>query len=289
MKNAIKALLNKTNALVLTGVVVGAGATYGGITLYNNYKTNGTNQINITDQTHQYGSKFGRHKSDRNKQGMHGDCNSYVNTLPKQDLSKQEIEDIMHMREEEKLARDIYLALYEKWGIQAFKNIANSEQRHMDAIKSLIDKYNLNDPVTNDKQGVFTDKRLQELYTQLVNQGSKSEVEALKVGATIEDLDIYDLNAAIQKTDNQDIKYVYNNLRNGSYHHMQAFVGLLNDRGENYKPQYITQEEFNKIMSGELGKRGGNHNHGSQRNTPRAFNKNRRPYRRLRQLSNFRG
>ncbi|MEO2154237.1 MAG: DUF2202 domain-containing protein [Nanoarchaeota archaeon] len=119
----------------------------------------------------------------------------YVMQLPKQPLDEQEINDIEHMREEEKLARDVYLTLYNKWGLSIFKNIARSEQNHMNAVKVLIEKYNLEDPVeeTGDEIGKFENPELEKLYNELVEKGSQSIKDALEVGATIEDLDIYDL------------------------------------------------------------------------------------------------
>jgi hypothetical protein len=178
-----------------------------------------------------------------------------VFTMPYESLSPLEKSSLLKMREEEKLARDIYLALYETWGIPVFNNISDSEQKHMDAVKSLIIKYGLNDSVINDKRGEFTNPELKKLYEKLVEQGKSSIAEALKVGAIIEDLDIYDIDEAILKSDNTDIVFVFGNLRKGSENHMRAFIYQLNNYGISYTPQYISQEEFNKIKEG-------NHNSG---------------------------
>ncbi len=166
------------------------------------------------------------------------------------DLSDAEIADLLHMREEEKLARDVYLTLYDQWGAQVFSNIARSEQMHMDTIGTLLNAYGLDDPVaqTADQRGVFTDPDLQNLYNQLVEQGSSSLVDALTVGATIEDLDIKDLDEAIARTTHDDIKNAYENLRMGSEHHMQAFVSNLRANGADYSPQYISADTFQSIL-----------------------------------------
>ncbi|AAB98756.1 TPA: DUF2202 domain-containing protein [Methanocaldococcus jannaschii] len=173
----------------------------------------------------------------------------YISSLPKQPISEEEKEGLIEMREEEKLARDVYLTLYNKWKLQIFKNIAESEQTHMDAVKYLLEKYNIPDPVKNDSIGVFSNPKFEELYKKLVEKGDKSEVDALKVGATIEDLDIADLEKWINKTDNEDIKFVYENLMKGSRNHMRAFVRMLNNYGSNYTPQYISKEEYEEIIS----------------------------------------
>ena len=103
--------------------------------------------------------------------------------IPASDLSPEEAAALLFMREEEKLARDVYNTLYEIWGQPTFTNIAASEQAHMDEIKLLLDRYSLADPAL--EPGSFTDPSLQALYDQLVAQGSVSLAEALKVGASI--------------------------------------------------------------------------------------------------------
>ena len=104
--------------------------------------------------------------------------------------------------------------------------------------------------VVSDERGIFTNPDIARLYGDLVVIGSKSEIDALKVGATIEDLDIRDLEEFLEKTNNPDIRLIYENLKRGSYNHLRAFVGLLNSRGENYEPQYISQEEYESIIQG---------------------------------------
>ncbi len=174
-----------------------------------------------------------------------------VSQMPYEELSQAEKDYILKMREEEKLARDVYLTLYEVWGSQVFLNISGSEQTHMDAVKTLIDKYGLTDPMTSNDRGVFSDSKLKELYDSLVAKGKESITEAFKVGATIEDLDIYDLDEAIVKSDNMDVVFVFENLRKGSENHMRAFVSQLERYGLSYTPQYISQEEYETIISSE--------------------------------------
>ncbi len=183
----------------------------------------------------------------------HSNTNSYftnpVYTAPVASLTDEEKEALLKMRQEEKLARDVYLTLYEKYGLRVFANIAKSEQRHTDMVKYLLTKYWLEDPITDDTVGVFKDQSFTDLYNQLVAQGSQSVVDALKVGATIEDLDIKDLEDELTLTDKADLQTVFTNLKYGSYNHMRAFVRLLQAYGSDYQPQYISQEEFDSILA----------------------------------------
>ena len=175
--------------------------------------------------------------------------NSVVKNLPNQELSIDEINGLLLMREEEKLARDVYLTFYDKWNLRIFSNIAKAEQTHTNAVKVLLDKYGIEDPVKDDTRGVFTDKHLQDLYNKLVARGNASLMDALMVGATVEDLDIFDLENLLSKTDNKDIKIVYKNLTKGSRNHLRSYVSQIERNGGTYKAQYLTEDEIKKIVS----------------------------------------
>ncbi|MGF2410788.1 DUF2202 domain-containing protein [Ferruginibacter sp.] len=175
-----------------------------------------------------------------------------ISMLPIESLSTAELNTLSLMREEEKLARDVYITLYNKWGVNIFTNISKSEQTHMDAILMLLNKYGLPDPVGSNAIGVFSNATLQNLYTQLVEQGSISLLDAYKVGATIEDLDIFDLNSALTTIDNQDIRLVYDNLTKGSRNHMRSFYKNILSLGSTYTPQYISQAAFDAIISSAM-------------------------------------
>ena len=140
-------------------------------------------------------------------------------------LTDSEIEHITHIREEEKLARDVYLKLSEKYQAPIFLNISESEQRHMDAVKGLIAKYGLDDPVKEDTIGVFTNQIFKELYIHLVAKGNESYCAALQVGIDIEELDIEDIKFALVDVTAKDVTRVFNNLLSGSYNHLSAFIG----------------------------------------------------------------
>ena len=138
-------------------------------------------------------------------------------------LTDAEIHHITYMREEEKLARDVYLTLYDVWEVPIFANISASEQRHMDALKRLIIKYDFVDPVIDDTVGAFTNPVFAQLYKDLVEQGQESYCEALQVGIYIEVLDIDDIEGMLTDVEAKDVIRVFNNLLSGSYNHLSAF------------------------------------------------------------------
>jgi hypothetical protein len=141
-------------------------------------------------------------------------------------ITSTDAANILFLKQEEKLARDVYQALYEKWGHTTFANIKVSEQRHMDAVDGLIARYRLTDP-TPPEAGQFTYTELQELYAQLIAKGELSLKDALEVGVLIEDLDIEDIQEMLDATTVSVIRRVLTNLQNGSYNHLAAFNNAL--------------------------------------------------------------
>jgi hypothetical protein len=156
---------------------------------------------------------------------------------------------LLIMREEEKLARDVYLTLGDMWGLPIFTNIASSEETHTNAVEVLLNRYSLVDPVVDDAVGVFTNQEIQKLYDTLTAQGSESLLAALIVGATIEDLDIDDLDNAMAQNTKEDIEVVYQNLQKGSRNHLRAFVRQIERNDGTYAPQYISVADYNNIIS----------------------------------------
>lgn len=162
-------------------------------------------------------------------------------------LSDNEAADLTFQREEEKLARDVYQTLYSKWGAIIFSNIARSEQRHTDTLKKMLDKYNLPDPALP-TIGDFTNPDLQTKYGSLVADGQLSYVDGLYIGATIEEIDMIDIQQALDATRRLDLRTAYQNLLEGSKNHLRAFVAGLASQGIIYEPKFISKELYDSII-----------------------------------------
>lgn len=162
-------------------------------------------------------------------------------------LTEAEVSSLMEMREEEKFAREVYLAMNVLYNYRIFANIAKSENAHTSAVLYLINGFGLTDPspagATEFSNPLFTD-----LYAQLTAKGSESLVEALKVGAFIEETDIADLQRHIAETENATVAKVYGNLLRGSKFHLKAFTNALKIQGATYTPTVISVEEYNEIL-----------------------------------------
>lgn len=164
-------------------------------------------------------------------------------------LTQAEVDLLVFTREEEKLARDVYLSIEATYPI--FQNIAESEQAHMDAVLVLLERYGIADPAAGNAVGEFTDPALQALYDQLVEKAALSQIDAVQVGLQIEELDIRDLTAALELTDRADIETVLQNLLRGSRNHLRAFYDQLIRLGGTYTPQYLDEATFLAIATSE--------------------------------------
>jgi len=163
-------------------------------------------------------------------------------------LTQAETDGLQFMHEEEKLARDVYLAMGVLYDQRVFVNIPRSEQRHMEAIQGLCGKYGIGFNVK--EPGKFHDPELQKLYDRLVERGTVSRQDAFLVGALIEEIDIQDLRDRIKRTQHNDIKAVYENLERGSMRHLNAFVFNFENRtGKTYVAQKMPQSEVDKTLN----------------------------------------
>jgi hypothetical protein len=142
----------------------------------------------------------------------------------------------------------VYLTLGEYFDTNIFRNIAAAEQKHMDRVKSLLDKYGLVDPVTDNTIGIFTNPIFSEFYDSETNNDVEIK-EAILTGILIEETDIMDLQKAINDTDKADIQNIYGNLLRGSRNHLRAFVRKLESMGIVYEATVLDQTVADAIVN----------------------------------------
>jgi len=180
-----------------------------------------------------------------------------ITAPPSETLTQEEKSDLVTLREEEKLARDVYLYSFDKHGLQISSNIAQSEQTHMDRVLTILEAYGIPDPASPER-GVFNDSTLQNLYSVLTAKADSSVLDALLVGATVEDLDIRDIEEFKTRTNKADILAMYDNLTCGSRNHLRGYYSQLVDNGGTYEPQFISKEEFDTIINSNRERCGSN-------------------------------
>ena len=135
-------------------------------------------------------------------------------------------EQLVYLIEEEKLAHDVYSAMFDLWGSKVFGNILKSEESHQSQVLTIMNVRDIADPRSS-KQGVFENEDLQALNDQLIAKGSKSAVDAYEVGVAIEELDIDDLTKMLATAKDADVIAMMENLRRGSENHLRAFNNQL--------------------------------------------------------------
>lgn len=179
-----------------------------------------------------------------------GNCQSQNLNLQDASLTEVEISSLKFMHEEEKLAHDLYDSFYRLWGLNVFSNITRSESTHQQGVSRVLRNYGIDDSVVDENAaGVFINQELQALYNQLYSRGSSSVIEALKVGALVEEVDIRDLQNGLSVTNNPSINRLYENLRSASENHLRAFTRNLSLQGETYLAQVLSSEEVASIQS----------------------------------------
>jgi hypothetical protein len=148
-------------------------------------------------------------------------------------LTAEEIATLQWIREEEKLAHDVYVDLYAYWPNKVFKAIAKQEAAHFKTIGKVLKLYGVPDPAI-DMPGRFSQPQLQAAYDEYLARGVLSYVDALKVGVDIELMDIDDLSIAMDETDRVPLEQHYRHLLIGARNHLRMFQLRLQAEGVSY-------------------------------------------------------
>lgn len=150
--------------------------------------------------------------------------------------------------EEERLARDLYLAAADLWKLRVFSNIAAAESRHETALLQVAASAGI--PVPARQTGVYASPDVQRLWADLLPLLTQSETGALRAAALVEESDIADLRRMRALATDEGTRAVLSNLERASRFHLQAFVRNLQARGVTYQPQVLTPDEFDAAMRG---------------------------------------
>jgi len=161
-----------------------------------------------------------------------------------------EAADLAFVREEEKLARDVYRELAAIGG-EPFETIAESEETHMARVAELLEAHGVPDPTSGLGHGRFRDPSLGALYRDLVTAGKRDRASALAVGLEIEELDLHDLGAVQARSSQSDVRAALDELVRGSRNHLRAFYAQLSAAGGTYEAKHIEQALFMAIATSE--------------------------------------
>ena len=152
-----------------------------------------------------------------------GDCDQA--TYASGTLTDDQRAELVFMVQEEKLALDLYTAFGAEHDVRPFTRIAGAEARHMDAVRTLLGTYGIDDPTIGLDAGEFVDPALTSMYDTLLAQGMTSVDQALAVGRAVEADDVAALGEAAAGLTAEDVAHVYARLLAGSERHLTAFGG----------------------------------------------------------------
>ena len=176
------------------------------------------------------------------------DLMALIQDIPASPLSPEEQAGLLFMTEEERMARDLYAAFFERWNLPVFESISRSETQHLATLVALADRYGAEAAVSELPPGEYASSDLQTLYDSLLAQGSTSIAGALAVAAEVEEIDIVDLERFIAASDNDDLRIIYQNLTKGSRNHLRSFVAQLERLDETYTAQHLDTAYFERIL-----------------------------------------
>jgi hypothetical protein len=183
------------------------------------------------------------------------------------DLTADEIEFIFAVREDEKIARDLYISFFGKFGLKPFENIGKAEDNHIKATEKLFDYYEIDYPALSGN-GKFENAIRQKLFDSLLLKVN-TELDAFKVMAVLEESNIVEYGAVIKTVVNPNIKMVIENLAKASANHFKAAIRQITALGGTYTPEFLTQEQYRAVIAigFEKGKRYMYKNNGSTTNS----------------------
>ncbi|MET0410380.1 MAG: DUF2202 domain-containing protein [Polyangiaceae bacterium] len=155
---------------------------------------------------------------------------------------------LLHVSQQEKLARDFYSSLSETWRLDVFHTTSGSEDIHADALRTLLGRYKLPDPAYGLARGEFNRVDLTERYDDLIARGRFSAVEALKAAASVEELEIEDISERLPRVQSPELSNVLESVVASDKHHLRSLVVALRRLGHTYSPTRLPREQFDLIL-----------------------------------------
>lgn len=215
MKRAVKSAA----ALVAVGVLGVSGTAVAAPAVGSRYGNGST----ISATCDGSGGGWGRSGAGRQRAAKPAPKLRVPAAVPGATISKDVTKILTSLVQDEKLARDVYNLAASRYPDRVFSNIASSESTHLAAVRVLLKRYDVPDPTSGGKAGVFPDHEVQALYDQLASQVRSGRDAAVQAGIVVENTDIADLHKLLSMTAPADVRTVMGNLLAASERHLAAF------------------------------------------------------------------
>lgn len=162
-------------------------------------------------------------------------------------LTADEIEFLYAMREDEKLARDLYAYFWTRYPTAPqIQRISKAEESHIAAIETVLDYYEISYPAMS-APGVFEDSTRQALYDELALK-SETMLEAFQTMAFVEDRDLFAYKMVQSQITNANLSLLIENMIKASTNHLKAAIRQIFVRDGSYTSIYLSAEEYDAII-----------------------------------------
>ncbi len=161
-------------------------------------------------------------------------------------ITETEAGDLQLLREEEKLARD----LFRDWSDRSelFGAVAHSKQLHFEIVGALLQRHQVTDR-TLGGEGLYVFPQLQTLHQELLARGGSTELEALAAGAELHERDLVGLEEAAGRSQLEDVRASLAEIQRGARNHLRGCVEELALQGVDYAPRLLSPEAFAAIIN----------------------------------------
>jgi hypothetical protein len=172
--------------------------------------------------------------------------------IPNGTLNQIEVTDIDYLKEMQKLDSDYYAVIAAQYPrAPILSNLAISSSTLANADYVIYVRYSITDP-ESDIQGIFSDPKLQQIYNQDLATAAGGLGDAYTAAAQDEDLHIANLVAAMSRTNNQDLIFMYSQQLAEARNNLRQVTQQLRTMGIQYTPVYLPSDSYNAIIYSDM-------------------------------------
>jgi len=164
-------------------------------------------------------------------------------------LNETEKADILRLQEDQKYITDLNAILATQHPeITVFSNISRASAAYQASDNVILQRYGIASP-EKAAAGEFSSGKLQAVTDNDINTGSNSVRDALLVSARAEELHIVDLESAIGRTDNPDLRFIYRQELVSARNNLRTLSEWITVYKTVFYPAYITVDYYKNLTS----------------------------------------
>jgi len=143
-------------------------------------------------------------------------------------LSNTEKAGLLQMVEIEKLHHDVYLCMSENNQCEIFDELCSCDKNFMDQLSEKVDKYKLENPITERETGIYADPDIQAKYNEFLIISNGQLQDFLAFAKQIEEYGLASLTTRMAQVDgNEDIAEIYTDMKEQSQCQLESIVNKI--------------------------------------------------------------